>query len=85
MSKEATGENGAVLGSGEFWNRAAFFGTLMQRPSETNYHETLREMGNRAGAAVEEIYDDLQEHINVIRNISSDRRSALAKQVQSLI
>ena len=43
-----------------------FFCTLMQRPSETNYHETLREMGNRAGAAVEEIYDDLQEHINVI-------------------
>lgn len=38
MSKEATGENGAVLGSGEYWNRvnrAAFFGTLMQRPSET--------------------------------------------------
>ena len=61
-----------------------FFGTLMQRPSETNYHETLREVGNRAGAAVEEIYDDLQEHINVIRNISSDRRSTLAKQVQSL-
>ena len=57
----------------------------MQRPSETNYHETLREVGNRAGAAVEEIYDDLQEHINVIRNISSDRRSTLAKQVQSLI
>lgn len=61
-----------------------FFWQLMQRPSETNYHETLREVGNRAGAAVEEIYDDLQEHINVIRNISSDRRSALAKQVQSL-
>lgn len=87
MSKEATGENGAVLGSSDYWNRvnrATFFGTLMQRPSETNYHETLREVGNRAGAAVEEIYDDLQEHINVIRNISSDRRSALAKQVQSL-
>ena len=87
MGKEATGENGAVLGSSDYWNRvnrATFFGTLMQRPSETNYHETLREVGNRAGAAVEEIYDDLQEHINVIRNISSDRRSALAKQVQSL-
>ena len=56
----------------------------MQRPSETNYHETLREVGGRAGAAVDEIYDDLQEHINAIRNISSDRRSALAKQVQSL-
>ena len=70
MSKEATGENGAVLGSSDYWNRvnrATFFGTLMQRPSETNYHETLREVGNRAGAAVEEIYDDLQEHINVIR------------------
>lgn len=37
MSKEATGENGAVLGSGEYWNRvnrAAFFGTLMvNRPA----------------------------------------------------
>ena len=87
MSKEATGENGAVLGSSEYWNRincAAFFGRLMQRPAETNYHETLREVGNRAGAAVEEIYDDLQEHINAIRNMSSDRRSALVKQVQSL-
>lgn len=87
MSNEATGENGAVLGNSEYWsrvNRATFFGRLMQRPSETNYHETLREVGNRAGAAVEEIYDDLQEHINSIRAISSDRRSALAKQVQSL-
>ena len=48
MSKEATGENGAVLGSSDYWNRvnrATFFGTLMQRPSETNYHETLRGVG----------------------------------------
>lgn len=43
-----------------------FFCTLMQRPSETNCRETLRGVGKRAGAAVEEIYDDLQEHINVI-------------------
>ena len=42
------------------------------------------EVGNRAGTAGEEIYDDLQEHINAIRNISADRRGALAKQVQSL-
>lgn len=87
MSKEATGENGAVLGSSEYWNRvnrATFFGRLMQRPSETNYHETLRKVGNRAGTAVEEIYDDLQEHIHSIRDISADRRGALAKQVQSL-
>ena len=87
MSREAIGENGAVLGSNEYWSRvnhATFFGGLMQRPSETNYHETLREVGGRAGAAVDEIYDDLQEHINAIRNISSDRRRTLAKQVQSL-
>ena len=79
MSREAIGENGAVLGSNEYWNRvnhATFLGGLMQRPSETNYHETLREVGGRAGAAVDEIYDDLQEHINAIRNISSDRRRA---------
>ena len=56
----------------------------MQRPSETNYHETLREVGNRDSAAVEEICDDLQEHIDSIHAISADRRGALAKQVQSL-
>ena len=41
-------------------------------------------MGSRAGAAVEEIYDDLQNHIESVRSIPSDRRSALAKQVQEL-
>lgn len=32
MSKEATGENGTILGSNEYWdrvNRATFFGRLM--------------------------------------------------------
>ena len=63
MSKEATGENGAILGSSEYWdrvNRATFFGRLMRNASDTNYQETLREVGHRAGSAVEEIYDDLQ-------------------------
>ena len=36
------------------------------------------------GAAVEEIYDDLQNHIESVRSIPSDRRSALAKQVQGM-
>ena len=87
MSKEATGENGAILGSSEYWdrvNRATFFGRLMRNASETNYQETLREVGHRAGSAVEEIYDDLQNHIKSVRAISSDRRSSLAKQVQGL-
>ncbi len=34
--------------------------------------------------AVEEIYDDLQNHIESVRSIPSDRRSALEKQVQGL-
>ena len=87
MSKEATGENGAILGSSEYWdrvNRTTFFGRLMRNASETNYQETLREVGHRAGSAVEEIYDDLQNHIKSVRAISSDRRSSLAKQVQGL-
>ena len=87
MSKEATGENGAILGSSEYWDRvncATFFGRLMRNASETNYQETLREVGRRAGSAVEEIYDDLQNHIKSVRAISSDRRSSLAKQVQGL-
>ena len=56
----------------------------MRNASDTNYQETLREVGSRAGAAVEEIYDDLQNHIESVRSIPSDRRSALAKQVQGL-
>ena len=87
MSREATGENGAVLGSREYWssiNHATFLGKMMQNPSETNYHETLREVGNRANAAVDEIYNDLQDHINSIRAIPSEQRNALAKQVQLL-
>ena len=87
MSKEATGENGAVLGSNEYWdrvNRATFFGRLMSDASNTNYQETLREVGSRAGAAVEEIYGDLQAHIKSVRAIPSDHRSALAKQVEGL-
>ena len=87
MSKEATGENGAILGSSEYWdrvNRATFFGRLMRNASDTNYQETLREVGHRAGSAVEEIYDDLQNNIKSVRAISSDRRSSLAKQVQGL-
>ena len=87
MSKEATGENGAILGSREYWNRvnrATFFGALMRNSSETDYQGTLREIGGRAGSAIDEIYDDLQDHIKSVRAISSDRRSALAKQVQEL-
>ena len=64
MSKEAIGENGSVLGSGEYWsrvNRETFFGGLMRRASEASYQETLRETGSRASDMVEEIYEDLQE------------------------
>ena len=87
MSKEGIGENGVVLGSGDYWsrvNRSTFFGGLMRRASETNYQETLREIGSRAGDMAEEIYDDLKEHKNRLRFINSDRRNALAKQVQGL-
>ncbi|WP_352415763.1 hypothetical protein [Oscillibacter ruminantium] len=87
MSQEAIGENEAVLGSSQYWNRvnrSTFFGGLMGRPSETDYHETLRAVGSRAGNAVEEIYDDLQRHKNQLSYIDSNRRNQLAKQVQGL-
>ena len=87
MSKEATGENGAILGGSEYWdfvNRGTFFGRLMRDASDTNYQETLREGGHRANLALEEIFDDLQNNIKSVRAISSDRRSLLAKQVQGL-
>ena len=87
MSREATGRNGFVLGSSEYWyhvNSATILGQLMQNASNTNYQETLQKVGYRAGSAVEEIYDDLQNNINSVHAISSDRRSALSKQVQEL-
>ncbi|WP_294855811.1 hypothetical protein [uncultured Oscillibacter sp.] len=87
MSKESTGENGAVLGSGEYWsrvNRSTFFGGLMRRASEANYQETLWETGSRASDMVEEIHEDLQEHKKRLSSIDSGARNALAKQVQGL-
>jgi len=87
VSKEGIGENGAVLGSGDYWsrvNRSTFFGGLMRRTSETNYSETLRETGSRAGDMVNEIYDDLQEHRKQLPFSDSGWRNALAKQVRGL-
>ncbi|WP_312634639.1 hypothetical protein [Oscillibacter sp.] len=87
MSREAIGENGAVLGSGEYWsrvNRSTFFGGLMRRASEASYQETLRETGSRASDMVEEIHEDLQEHKTRLSSIDYGRRNALAKQVQGL-
>ena len=87
MSKEATGKNGSVWGSSEYWyyvNHATIFDRLMRNTSDINYRETLSEVGNRAGSAVEEIYDDLQDHIKYVSAIPSDQRSALATQVEAL-
>ena len=87
MSKEATGANGSRLGSSEYWssiNRSTVFGGLMQRDSEPNYYGTLQVIGVRANMMVDEIYEDLQNHIKLVRSIPSDHRSSLAKQVQAL-
>ena len=45
MSKEAVGQNGAVLGSADYWdhlNRSTYIGTAMQRTSETEYFEAVK-------------------------------------------
>ena len=45
MSKEAVGQNGAVLGSSDYWdrlNRSTYIGTVMQRASETEYFEAVK-------------------------------------------
>lgn len=59
-------------------------GVVRRRTSDINYRETLSEVGNRAGSAVEEIYDDLQDHIKYVSAIPPDNRSALATQVEAL-
>lgn len=56
----------------------------MQRDSEPNYYGTLQVIGVRANMMVDEIYEDLQNHIKLVRSIPSDHRNSLAKQVQAL-
>ena len=72
MSKEAVGQNGAVLGSSDYWdrlNRSTYIGTAMQRTSEPEYFEALKRVGQRAASAIDAIYDDLQKSKKAIRNI----------------
>ena len=87
MSKEAVGQNGAVLGSSDYWdrlNRSSYIGTAMQRTSEPEYFEAIKRIGQRAASAIDVIYDDLQKNKKTIRNISFSDRNALSRQVQAL-
>lgn len=85
MSKEATGQFGAKIGSREYWsriNRSAMLGSLMG--NKTNYRTMLQQLGTRANGAIEEIYADLSQLGSKIRYLSSSDRKALAKQVEGL-
>ena len=87
MSKEAVGQNRAVLGSSDYWdrlNRSSYIGTAMQRTSEPEYFEAVKRIGQRAASAIDVIYDDLQKNKKTIRNISFSDRNALSRQVQAL-
>ena len=85
MSKEATGQYGAKLGSSEYWSRvnhATILSGFMG--AETSYQATLRELGQRASAAIEEIHGDLSNLGGRIRYLSASDRNALVKQVEGL-
>lgn len=87
MSKEAIGQNGAVIGSSEYWqrtNQSTFLGNAVSSISESDYKSMLREVGHRASSALDEIYDDLQTHMKSIRAIPDSRRNALAREVRGL-
>ncbi len=87
MSKEAVGQNGAVLGSADYWerlNRSTYIGTAMQRTSETEYFEAVKLIGQRAASAIDSICSDLQKFKKTIHNISFSDRNALSRQVQAL-
>ena len=81
MSKEAVGQNGAVLGSSDYWdrlNRSTYIGTAMQRTSETEYFEAVKQIGQRAASAIDSIHSDLQKSKKTIHNTSfSDRNASL--------
>ena len=85
MSKEATGQMGAKIGSSEYWsavNKNTLFGSLMG--SRTDYQATIRQLGTKAAAAIEEVYEDLSNLGAKIRYLPSSDRNALAKQVEGL-
>jgi len=85
MSKEATGQSGAKIGSSEYWSRAnhtTMLGGLMG--SKTSYQATIGQLGTKAAAAIEEIYEDLSALGSKIRYLPSSDRNALAKQVEGL-
>jgi len=52
--------------------------------AKTSYQATLRELGQRASGAIEEIYADLSNLNSRIRFLDSSNRNALAKQVEGL-
>ena len=85
MSKEATGQTGAKIGSSEYWsavNKNTLFGGLMD--TRTDYQATIRQLGTKAAAAIEEVYEDLSNLGAKIRYLPSSDRNALAKQVEGL-
>jgi len=85
MSKEATGQMGAKIGSSEYWsavNKNTLFGSLMG--SQTDYQVAIGQLGTKAAAAIEEIYEDLSNLGAKIRYLPSSDRNALAKQVEGL-
>lgn len=87
MSKEATGSNGAILGSPDYWdrvNRSTLLGDILPATSSTEYYKMLEKVGENARSAIEEIYQDLSEHGNSLHKLPSSDRNSLAKQVEAL-
>jgi len=85
MSKEATGQMGVIIGSDSYWakiNNSTLFGSLMG--SRTDYQAAIGQLGTKAAAAIEEIYEDLSKLGANIRYLPSSDRNALAKQVEGL-
>lgn len=87
MSREAVGQNGAILGSPDYWdrlNRSTYIGAVMQNTSEPAYNTALKNVGYRASSMIEAIYSDLQKNEKTVRNITFNDRNALLRQVQGL-
>ena len=65
-------------------NRSTYIGTAMQRTSETEYFEAVKQIGQRAASAIDSIYSDLQKSKKTIHNIPFSDRNTLSRQVQAL-
>lgn len=75
------GQNGKVVGSGDYFSalNRGILSEFMQNHSTYNYNESLQKAADRIHSILEEIYQDLNNNIGILRCIPLNHRKNLIK------